>query len=373
MPEETIPSPQLLHPTDKLDELLAKFKPIYQDKLPEWQQCLDVVAQDLGHVLAQERVQHIPIAARVKTWKSITVTAARRQRDKLDDKEVRDKMGDRVGHFEEKHLGYGGGTSGSAHFQTPGELERIFHDMLGARITLYFPNDKKKVLDLLKLAGYEEAKAAKRMGGLNDSKRLRKILKESLTGPGDKSKDHLDLDGREKQFSGYSALHLVVKVPKRLRPRDLGDAAKIWDATSLEIQVGTVIMHAWSEVEHDITYKTRDRAVTDGEKGLLDILNGLAIASEIGLRSFHSTTDELPFVTALKELRSWLHQLYIQNNESTPTAWVDLEFVWEVLIKSENNKRDLFMPLAKSAWRMLTALEGKHGRKLDQLLPYVIL
>ncbi|KAK5655955.1 hypothetical protein OQA88_5090 [Cercophora sp. LCS_1] len=374
MAEETIPTLQLVHPADKLDELLAKFEPIYCYKVQEWQRCLDVVAQDLGHVLAQERVQHIPIAARVKTWKSITGTAARRQRDQLDDKEVRDKMGGRVGHFEEHILGYGGGPSGSAYFQTPGELERIFHDMLGARIILYFPNDKKKVIDLLSRAGYDKVKVAKRMGGLDDIKRLRKRHKASLTGSGDKSKDHLDLDGHEKQFSGYSALHLVVKVPKRLQPRDLGgDAAKIWDATNLEIQVGTVIMHAWSEVEHDITYKTRDREVTKDEKGLLDILNGLAIASEIGLRSFQSPEDAWPFVTALKELRSWLHQFYIQKNESTPTAWVDLEFAWEVLIKSEKNQRDRFVSLAKSAWKVLTTLEGEHGHKLDHLLPYIIL
>ena len=381
MTAETTPSLQLVHPADKLVKLLAEFEPVYFRKHHEWQRCLDLVAQDLDHVLAQERVQHIPIAARVKTWKSIAGTAARRQKDQLSTQKVRDKMRDRGvwGGYEEHFLGYSRSTPDSGHFKTWEELERIFHDMLGARIIIYFPNDKRKVLELLDRAGYVEAKSTKRMGGLDDRKRLLKIHKEWLDESEGKPQDKLDLDGHDKQFSGYNALHLVVKVPKRLQPRDLEGAAKmIWAATNVEIQVGTVIMHAWSEVEHDITYKTREqtpkRDVTKDEKGLLDILNGLAIASEIGLRSFQSPKDAWPHVTALKELRSWLHQFYIQNGRSTPAAWVDLEFVWDVLIKSEHNRRDLFMSLAESAWQTLDALQGKTGGpELDHLLPYVIL
>ncbi|KAH7311426.1 hypothetical protein B0I35DRAFT_356987, partial [Stachybotrys elegans] len=355
-----------------LDELLAKFGPIYFSKLPEWQRCLDVVAQDLGHVLAQKRIQHIPIAARVKTWGSITGTAARRQEDRFSTHKALAEMMKKNGGVSafEKHLGYGKGVSDSAHFGTPDELEKAFHDMLGARIILYFPNDKGGVLEVLGEAGYVEAKETKKMGGLNDPKRLLKRHKAWLEG---KPQNNLDLDGHEKQFSGYNALHLVVKVPKRLQPRDLGDAALIWDVATVEIQVGTVIMHAWSEVEHDITYKTKGRKVTKDEAGLLDILNGLAIASEIGLRSFNSPKDEWPYVTALKELRSWLHQFYIGKNWSTPAAWVDLEFVWDVLIKSKKNKRDCFMSLAESAWKTLAVLQGTTGLELDHLLPYVIL
>jgi hypothetical protein len=43
------------------------------------------------------------------------------------------------------------------------------------------------------------------------------------------------------------------------------------------------LMHAWAEVEHDLVYKPYEGELSDEEYSLLDQLNGLVLAGEIGL------------------------------------------------------------------------------------------
>ncbi|KAL8388741.1 hypothetical protein RB599_010069 [Gaeumannomyces hyphopodioides] len=334
-------------PMDKLGELLEKFKKVYCREVREYRRCLNIVAQDLAHVLAQEAVRRLPIAARVKAWDSICGTAKRRQRDRVDAQKIRDGMVEKNENWEQHFERYGMSKTDLGYFRSRDELKNAFHDMLGARIVLYFPSDIKNTVDLLHDAGYADAKEPKRMGGLADAKRLRKLHAEwvAAEASGARPADDLDLDGLEKQFSGYGAIHLVVKVPKRLQPRDLEPEAKaIWESRVVEIQAGTIMMHAWAEVEHDITYKTHGRKVSQDEKGILDMLNGLALASEVGMRRFRSPpVSESPATESEEEVRSWLHQLYIAKKQSTPSDWADVDLLRDFLVEHRENRRDKFL------------------------------
>ncbi|KAL8344155.1 hypothetical protein RB601_004603 [Gaeumannomyces tritici] len=362
---------------DKLGELLKELKEVYDREVREYQRCLKIVAQDLGHVLAQEAIRHLPIAARVKSWDSISGTAQRRQKDRLAALEIRNKMREQKEKWRRHFRLYRMSEEDVGHFGSREELARAFHDMLGARIVLYFPSDKKKTVELLEGAGYVNAKDAKKMGGLADPKRLRKLHERwsDKLAAGARPADDLDLDDSEKQFSGYGALHLTVKVPERLRPRDLAPQAEaIWAERVVEIQAGTVIMHAWAEIEHDITYKTHGRQVSQDEKGMLDMLNGLALASEVGMRRFQSPpVSESPATESEEEVRGWLHQLYIKNRCSTPNEWVDVDLLRDFLVKNNQNRRNEFLPLAERAWSMLGGHEGRIGLQLDHFLPHVIM
>ncbi|MEK8142790.1 hypothetical protein NKH18_12950 [Streptomyces sp. M10(2022)] len=51
----------------------------------------------------------------------------------------------------------------------------------------------------------------------------------------------------------------------------------------MEIQVASVLMHAWSEVEHDLIYKPLEGDLSSQERAILDQLNGLVIAGELSL------------------------------------------------------------------------------------------
>ena len=82
-----------------------------------------------------------------------------------------------------------------------------------------------------------------------------------------------------KKFSGYSATHYRVQ----LKEQDLSGPEKRYAAARIEIQVASVLMHAWSEVEHDLVYKPLEGDLSEGEYAALDQLNGLVLAGEMAL------------------------------------------------------------------------------------------
>jgi hypothetical protein len=83
----------------------------------------------------------------------------------------------------------------------------------------------------------------------------------------------------QKRFSGYWATHYRVQ----LKEASLGTAQQRYADARGEIQVASVLMHAWSEVEHDLVYKPFEGTLSDEEYAILDELNGLVMAGEIAL------------------------------------------------------------------------------------------
>lgn len=66
-----------------------------------------------------------------------------------------------------------------------------------------------------------------------------------------------------------------------MRDEILNDHRKNTDRRASEIQVASLIMHAWSEVEHDLIYKPMQGTLSEEELSILDELNGLVLAGEI--------------------------------------------------------------------------------------------
>ena len=85
--------------------------------------------------------------------------------------------------------------------------------------------------------------------------------------------------GYKKRFEGYSAKHFHVQLKESL----LTDDEKRYSQTHIEIQVASVLMHAWSEVEHDLIYKPHQGPLSYEEYAILDEINGLVHSGEIGL------------------------------------------------------------------------------------------
>uniref|UniRef100_A0A914YW84 RelA/SpoT domain-containing protein n=1 Tax=Panagrolaimus superbus TaxID=310955 RepID=A0A914YW84_9BILA len=63
----------------------------------------------------------------------------------------------------------------------------------------------------------------------------------------------------------------------------LNESQKRYSEAKVEIQVASVLMHAWSEVEHDLVYKPLQGALSEEEYAILDELNGLVLSGEIAL------------------------------------------------------------------------------------------
>ena len=132
-------------------------------------------------------------------------------------------------------------------------------DLAGVRIALYFPGDSEEVGKYIKEA-FE----------LINEKRFPEKKPEETVQP---------QAGYEKQFSGYKARHYHV----RIKASDLAEQDQHYSKACIEIQVASVLMHAWAEVEHDMVYKPLSGELSEEEYAILDQINGLAITGEIAL------------------------------------------------------------------------------------------
>jgi len=138
-------------------------------------------------------------------------------------------------------------------YATLEDISKDIVDLAGARVALYFPGERDQVDRL-----------------------VRQLF--TLLGPA-KEFPASSKPSYQKRFSGYWATHYRVQ----LKESSLGTAQQRYAEARVEIQVASVLMHAWSEVEHDLVYKPFEGTLSEEEYAILDELNGLVIAGEIAL------------------------------------------------------------------------------------------
>src|SRR5690606_20157049 len=128
-------------------------------------------------------------------------------------------------------------------------------DLSGVRVSLYFPSERELLDEII-------------------NEIFEVNLKKDFPNEAHKPK-------YEKRFSGYWASHYRVKLKDELLTKRYKD-----DTT--EIQVASVLMHAWSEVEHDLVYKPFSGDLSKEELAILDEINGLVLSGEIALERLQS-------------------------------------------------------------------------------------
>ncbi len=134
-------------------------------------------------------------------------------------------------------------------------------DLAGVRIALYFPADREAV---------------------------RKYITATFDVEAAKEFPEEGKPTYKKRFSGYWATHYRV----RLKESALGDKDSRYAQALVEIQVASVLMHAWAEVEHDLVYKPKTGALSEAEYAILDQLNGLVLTGEIGLEQLQTAIKQ---------------------------------------------------------------------------------
>jgi ppGpp synthetase/RelA/SpoT-type nucleotidyltranferase len=137
-------------------------------------------------------------------------------------------------------------------YQTIEDIYADIIDLAGVRIALYFPGDREDVEKLIN----ERFKVKKTKRFPDNSKRK-----------------------YDKVFNGYKATHYRVF----LREAKLSASNQRFATALIEIQVASVLMHAWAEVEHDLVYKPLSGSLSEDEYAILDELNGLVLTGEISL------------------------------------------------------------------------------------------
>ncbi|GFO54961.1 hypothetical protein GMSM_19680 [Geomonas sp. Red276] len=143
-------------------------------------------------------------------------------------------------------------------YQTVTEIYNDIPDLAGVRVALYFPGQRDQVGNM-------------------------------ITDLFDVTHSKVFTDGPKhgKKFPGYLATHYRV----RLRDDSLAESQKQYAEALVEIQVASVLMHAWSEVEHDLVYKPFQGILSEDEYSILDELNGMMMVGEIALERLQKAGD----------------------------------------------------------------------------------
>jgi ppGpp synthetase/RelA/SpoT-type nucleotidyltranferase len=144
-------------------------------------------------------------------------------------------------------------------YKSISEITGDIIDLAGIRVALYFPADRELVDQIIN----EQFTIVQK-----------KVFPESPHNP-----------KHGKRFSGYWATHYRVKHKEN-------NVEKRFQDHISEIQVASVLMHAWAEVEHDLVYKPFSGELSEDELAILDEINGLVLSGEIALERLQRAIAE---------------------------------------------------------------------------------
>ena len=154
-------------------------------------------------------------------------------------------------------------------YQSVADIEKDITDLMGIRVALYFPNDAQKIAGIL--TPQFEIVLTKEFPARVDE--FDAYHEQGFTAF--KRRVYPGYD--ERRFDGYCAIHHHIRFA-----HEEGEIPEFNPV--IEIQVASLLMHAWSEVEHDLAYKNKMGKVSREEYEVLDEINGLVLAGEIALR-----------------------------------------------------------------------------------------
>ncbi len=141
------------------------------------------------------------------------------------------------------------------------DVKKDIIDLAGIRVALYFPSERQIIGNIIE--------------DLFD-------VVETKNFPENPYKPK-----HNKRFSGYWATHYRVQL-KNGSERYQDKYKNI----IFEIQVASVLMLAWSEVEHDLVYKPSWGELSEDELSILDEINGLVLAGEIAMERLQKAIIE---------------------------------------------------------------------------------
>ncbi|KAI0158052.1 hypothetical protein GGR52DRAFT_185173 [Hypoxylon sp. FL1284] len=307
--------------------------------------------------------------------------AETRCRDILDEKRIKGLVTSRTKEYESlatKVVNRAQQWTGRKKYDVSSEID----DLVGVRMALYFPNDvplaAEEVLNRFDIVIPPIVKTAKRENETRPEPQ-RQTDKQQHVGQRTGRRSGTDKSSRELlpaeyrygpwrsvsqsdmvhrwKHSGYRAVHLILDLNEAIQHtvttsskgegnRQDGkfsarDLQFVLDhkITNVEVQITTVVMQAWSEVEHDIIYKNKYGLPYNSTiNRMLDGINGLSITSEILLDELQKTfnsllkENEMNFATTnAGVLRSWLERNYVSIEDRWNTKIGFVEPLWAIL------------------------------------------
>lgn len=212
-------------------------------------------------------------------------------------------------------------------------------DLAGVRIALYFPADRARVENFIKDIF---------------------IIVEERPFPRPKTEN--EEDKTKNKFDGYHADHYRVM----LKSETLEDKNKDCVNYIVEIQVASILMHAWSEVNHDLAYKPSSGELSQQELSILDGLNGLVLTGEVLLEQLQSASQERvahqkePFANEY-ELETFVSGRLMKNQSDTSFRMgVEFRFLLDVLYELSQATPDYVDSLLKNINKDIYSITVSH-------------
>lgn len=170
-------------------------------------------------------------------------------------------------------------------YSSVAKIRQDIVDLAGVRVALYFPGQMDEVEQVIRttfeVQGYRRFPSEEHAGDDGAD------APDSDPASAGSSQTAQPTSPQLSRFSGYGARHFRVYIPNSL----LAAGQERYSSALVEIQVASVLMHAWSEVQHDLVYKPLEGELSASEYALLDQLNGLVLAGEIALEQLQQAGD----------------------------------------------------------------------------------
>jgi ppGpp synthetase/RelA/SpoT-type nucleotidyltranferase len=215
-------------------------------------------------------------------------------------------------------------------YSTEKHILNTLVDLIGLRVSSYFPDDQKRVIKLLEEKFvcvtsvvfkddkelYETGKTVQDDAGKQIVAYINERYKEASAGfsrsqdPTHNASPRKALRNYHRRFGGYTAEHQWVI----LRPEQR-DAAGRFALIPIEIQIRSVLMDSWIAINHDIEYDALTGVLSTQERRILDSIKGLAQTGEVLLEQLHHVhrerlrTDQVKFQT-VEDVSKVLHDYF---------------------------------------------------------------
>ena len=329
------------------NKLLESFKSQYGPRQGGLNQYVGKVVELLngpGGLQKSSNIPHLPITWRMKTLDSAINSLRRRQDARMERQTFKERLEKLDGQKWEdywKSLKSEHRITDVGPFQDVDSMFGALHDIGGVRICVYFPGDVQKVVDLLQEKSergevIEVVRVVQRgQGTAPDMARLKDYV-NALDQQDQRRISGVDSSSiSDKQmFAGYRATHVIVKLEPGSEPEGYKDFPH---KNVVEIQVATIVMHAWSQIEHDIIYKPGLAMPSENERSFLETFNGIVMTGESVLSQLAKHREEREMVRLknetmlaqdIYEFGGWLLKVCREHSIDPRKSFGETTFYW---------------------------------------------
>ncbi len=170
----------------------------------------------------------------------------------------------------------------------------------------------------------------------------------------------------KEKSQGYKATHYRVNI----KENSLTEQQIRYSEANIEIQVASLLMHAWAEVEHDIVYKPLQGNVSGAEQTALDELNAIVLQGEETLKKLQQATYKRNSLNDHYDLYNFLIK-YISEKYNIREEQMfigDIKKLYNYLL---DNKVDTQNKL-KNKIKELNIIIDENWTLSDQIMDYIV-